>query len=499
MSERINIDFIGTASLKDNGLLEYRRLPIPKLFDEEMQTLSIMAKNDNRSVMDLQDHFQRFMPKSKYRQGYDYCAPYSYSASFIGIALYPKLYTFEEYQDSLKNCESITTVSYLSECKSNSVSELDATQISLLNDKITEAKNRVKKNLKDNFVQQANRFIKAHRFYSYLKEVKSDDKNKMYSTENIGWTTFNYPISDDILFFMKSNFGYGRSSYHFINLTYKNIDILPYSAIVRYYYVNTAEFYRYTRQYSPSPEKWEVALDFVVETANLALCNETEFISKWIGNEIDEMIGGLKIISSNPREKLEEFFKVPKKTPNFLFVRHAYKTDEDEYIAFPEEITTIFKAEKLTSALDLLDKLKALSEAYPKALDAIEDIKSLNFNFFPNLKKDIKKIEDEIKHRQEILKPKVEERDKIKGMWKSHYDKMHELIEEAHKNGNYEFQTIREKYFTSYPEFKKAYNDVEEKTKVIQKEEIQISKREGFVRQLESFKDSIIRHLEIAA
>lgn len=499
MSETINIDFIGAASVTETGLLEYRRLPIPKLFDEEMQTLTAMYENENRSVMDLQDFFQRFMPKSSAADGYDYCAPHGYTSSYIDIANYPKLYTFEEYQTFLKDRERLTTTNFLSECELEHVSELNSEQRKLLNEKIIEDKNTVKRNLKVNFHKRAMRYVQAHRFYSFLKKVKGDDRNKMYSTENIGWTTFNYPISDDILFYMKSNFGYGRSSYHFINLTYKGIDILPYSALVKYYYVNTVEFYRYTRQYRPNHENWEVALDFVVETANQALQDESEFVSKWIGNEIEEMVSGLKIISSTPKEKLQEFFKAPKKEPNFLFVRNAYKSDEEEYLAYPEEISTIFKAEKLTAALELLDKLKALSDAHPKALTAIEEIKALNIDFFPNLKEHIEKIEQEIKRRQDILKPKIEERDEIRARWKSHYDKMEELVEEGRKKGNYRFQEIRNNYFSIHPDFKTVYDDVEERTKIIKNDEFQISKREGFVKQLENCKNLISQHLEIAA
>ena len=86
------------------------------------------------------------------------------------------------------------------------------------------------------------------------------------------------------------------------------------------------------------------------------------------------------------KEKLNEFFKLRDSEPKFLFVRNAYRSDKEEYLAFPEEIETIFKAEKLTAALNLLEKLKNLSQSYPKALEAIEQIKNLNIDFFPNLK-----------------------------------------------------------------------------------------------------------------
>ncbi|MDE7025812.1 MAG: hypothetical protein K2O88_08040, partial [Paramuribaculum sp.] len=481
MSEKVNVDFIVTAMLNEAGLLEFQRKPIAKLFDEEMQSLQAMCDNDNRNVMDLQDAFQRFMPKGNTPEYFDYCAPHGYSSSFIGCAAYPKIYTFDEYKAELKREENRTINSFLEGCDVDSIDFLSSKQESELTEAIAQGKTRCEKFMKLNFFKVAERYVQAYRYSVELSHIKADERNKMFSTENIGWTSFNYPISDDILFFMKSNFGYGRSSYHFINMTYKGIDILPYSALVKYYYVSMAEFYRYTRQYRPTHENWEVALDFVVETANLALQDETAFISKWIGNEIDEMIAGLKIISENPDAKLKEFFTKPRKDTNFLYVRNAYKADEEEYVAYPTEISTIFKAEKLSAALDLLDKLKVLAPAYPKALEAIEEIKSLNIDFLPNLKEHIQAIETEIEHRQAILNPKIEERDQLKSKGQFHYERLNTLIEEARKNGNYNPNPVRKQYFSQNQDFKKLYNEVNERSEEISKEEQQITLRKAFI------------------
>lgn len=499
MSDTVNIDFIGSAYMNKDGSLEYRRFPIPKLFDEEMKSLEAMNENDNRTVMDLQDYFQRFMPQATSTQEYDYCAPNAYHSSFISKAKYPTILSFSEYQDKIKEAENYTISNFLSKHEVEAIDELTDSQKTELKAEIALQKDICKKELRDNFYNAAKRYINALRYYRELSKVKADANNRMYSTENIGWTTFYYPISNDILFFMKSNFGYGNSSYHFINLSYKGIDILPFSAIVKYYYVSMAEFYRYTRQYRPSHENWEVALDFVVETANLALQDANKFITQFIGNEIDEMVAGLKIISEQPKKSLKEFFSNPRTDTKFLYVRHATKADEKEYIAYPEEISTIFKAEKLSTALDLLDKLKALAPAYPKALEAIDKIKSLNVDFFPNLKEHIALIEADIKRRQELLKPKVEERDALKAKGKPHYDMIDKLIEIARKKGAFNFNAIRLHYLSEHPDFKKLHEDVEKRSEEISKDEHEISLRESFVRRLEGCKLLIMERLDIAA
>lgn len=254
MSSTVNVDFIGVVSLTDSGFLEYKRLPITKLFEEEMQVLESMSNNENRTVLDLQDYFQRFFPKKYSPQVYDYCAPHGYNSSFINRAQYPKIYTYDEYKSKLQEAEDRKIQSFLSDCDVKHVSDLSISQKTDLESQISKVREIEKNRLRVDFARSASRYVDAHRYYSDLKKVKADDNNKMYSTENVGWTTFEYPISKDVLFFMKSNFGYGRSSYHFINLSYKGIDILPYSALVKYYYVSMGEFYRYTRQYRPTHE-----------------------------------------------------------------------------------------------------------------------------------------------------------------------------------------------------------------------------------------------------
>lgn len=162
-------------------------------------------------------------------------------------------------------------------------------------------------------------------------------------------------------------------------------------------------------------------------------------------------------------------------------------------------MSTIFKAEKLSAALELLEKLQVLAPAYPKALEAIEQIKQLNVDFYPNLKLKISAIEREIKRRQVVLKPKVRERDRLKLRGKVHFDKIDKLIEAARKAGKYNFDEIRAEYFTAHPDFKRIYDAVEEKSEQIRKDEHEIDMRENFMSRLVACKELIMERLELAA
>ena len=145
MNNNINIDYICVASKTDSGLLEYQRLPILKLFDKELQELEVMHDNKNRTVMDLQDYFQKFIPKNDYPSIYNYCVPYKFDEHFIKKAKYPELYTFDEYKTELKNTENSITTEFLYNHKVKNISELKKTEKELLKKMLIDSKEKKRK------------------------------------------------------------------------------------------------------------------------------------------------------------------------------------------------------------------------------------------------------------------------------------------------------------------------------------------------------------------
>ena len=111
---------------------------------------------------------------------------------------------------------------------------------------------------------QYQRFIFAHRYTEKLRDIKKESDVKMWSTDQIGWKEFEYVVNDDITVYIKSNFGYGSASYFFCNLKYKDINILPYTAIIKYYYVEMIDFVRFTRRYNTERSSWAQVFDFAV-------------------------------------------------------------------------------------------------------------------------------------------------------------------------------------------------------------------------------------------
>lgn len=320
---------------------------------------------------------------------------------------------------------------------------------------------------------KVSRFIAAVQYHMTLERIKSStETNKMYSTENIGWTSFDYPISDNIRFEMRSNFGFGRSAYHFINLTYKGVPILPYSTLVSYYFVGMGEFFRYTRQYTPVRENWELALKFVADTAKLAIENESEFIDRWIGNEIKEMVDGLKLIAKQPIQSLGYMLKKRHKNNNLMYVRDASSYEMNDFKAFPEEISTIYMAHKVTAALDLLEKLQTLSQVYPLAADAMVQIKQLNLQIIPEIENRIVSIGHDIEKRRLLLDPQIKTRDSLKAQHQSHYDRLEELRKEANAKNIFNTSIIFQPYFEEHPEFAKIYQEIDKLSDQIEEKSV---------------------------
>lgn len=499
MAQKINKDFIGVVALTPQGLPEYKQIPIENRFSMQMDELTIMHNNENRTILDLQDFFQRFMPAESSNRYFDFCYPHSYSSSYISGIKYPVILSFHDYNEKLNGSKRSALISFLSgkDKKEEELTEMEKSELAY---KIDNAVKKTQQWMKNDFMIKANRYVAAFQFHLTLEKIKSAaETNKMYSTENIGWTNFDYPISDDVRFEMKSNFGFGRSAYLFINLTYKGIPILPYSALVKYYFVGMSEFFRYTRQYAPRRDNWEIALGFVADTAKLAIENETDFIEKWIGNEIKEMVDGLKLIAKQPKQTLEKMFNNRHRNNNLMYVRDASSYEKKDFRAFPDEISTIFMAHKITAALDLLEKLQTQAQAYPLAEEAIKQIKLLNLQILPEIENRIVSIRQDIEKRRLLLEPQIQTRNRLKTQNQSHYDRLEELREEAKKKNIYSTPIIFKPYLEEHPEFAKIYQEIDKLSDQIEEKKRDITLRENFVNTLLDSKSIIVSQLQVAS
>lgn len=312
------------------------------------------AKNPNMTVLDLQTIFnQGFQCIKNY---YLYLYPFGYGSSYIGGAEKPKQYTYEEYQEELNKGTK--------ECKD----EKEKEQIIRSN----------QDRLKSVFKVDSTRYIHQQKMYEAFQKAENDPSVKMYSREAIGWKGFTYKITDDIDICISTNFGYGLSSYFTLTAYYKGIALTPLSHLVKYFYVRMMDIIGITRPYVVKESSWYPALDFVKDFVNQALSNPEQFVKGYIMNEVDYLMRELRNIMVNPQGVIDRFKRekdhLPEDYQVLRFIEPMSKYSVKYYNLCPKEYAVVFKCEKFSDAIKMLEKLKELIPIYEKVSDYINEI-----------------------------------------------------------------------------------------------------------------------------
>ena len=310
--------------------------------------------------------------------------------------------------------------------------------------------------VKKSYLNSARRFIMARNYTITLNAMKKRPGVRMYSTDTLGWSDFTYKVTDDVTITIGTNFGYGQSSYFHLGLRYKGIDILPYSFVTRYYQANMADIIRYTRLYEVEHDSWNVAFEFVERMANLAASNPEAFINETVVNEVNEMVGGLRALLASPRRFMDAYAGQAGLTLrcNYVTVRNMYRSERSTYEAYPHEMTTAVKAEKITGALDFLDNLRKLSERVPGIGDAAEQICEMASGIIPEIESMMKRLDAELAVLDSRLEAKGKELEQVKAEMKPHQDEIERLYEEAKKkNENATRYSIWEEYGKQHEDY----------------------------------------------
>ncbi len=454
MSKTINVDYISCVRKTYNGVLEYREIPVKKTYQKLLRDLEEMVKDSGKTLLDLQSRVLRIhFPK----QYYHVCMPHRYSDSYITGPKLPEVITPTEYKKICAQKKESLRAEYKKALKCGECFDVDAAYIEFVD------------GLKADYFEKVQDFINADQYMSALEKVKGSSRNLMYSTEDIGRTTYEYPINDDIVFEVKTNFGYGRSAFFYVNLTYKGIKIIPYSDIVRYYYANMVEFGKFTRQYVPQHKSWPLSLNFVVETANLAQGNPDNFVQTWIKNELEGMMAGLRKLRLNPNKVIKSFQDAnDEMAENYVSVANFQPKDRRLYRVYPYEMSIAYMAYKISGALHFMDNLTQLSEIYGFVKVAIEELKSINRSILPEVKEALREVRKHIRRLEKkvaILEKKINDLEKkeekyanaLKKLLQNADTKDRDSIKIKFKKENPMYVEILDELSSLYPEVRELY------------------------------------------
>lgn len=401
----VNEKYVLTLVENSDATLSVRKMDIPSS-EVPIAELQAMVENSNRTVYDMSSYFYSvFSPKIK---AFAFCYPSEYNSSYIDQRAVPNEISYADYIDGVKEIEKSFNAKHL-----YSKDTKEALKAKL--DKEIEAANKSAKEL---YFKKASIYIMCLRLSETVKKIKEKGEIKLYSRDIVGFSTYMHPINDDITVELRTNFGYGSAAYFNLAVKYKDIVILPYSYLVHYYYANMKSLMACTRAYRPLRDSWESSINFIADFVNQSVADPKKFIGEYVIREIEEMMKGLRAIMDNPAE-VQSRIKDSSLSEIRLSVIRPFNKDEIVMMeTMSDELTTLFKAEKITGALLFIESLMQLQEVCGDMSPLIDEILSMNKMVKPEIppvlnsvrsmieafKKEVKIIERQIKFKENRIR-----------------------------------------------------------------------------------------------
>lgn len=393
----LNLDYVIAIKESDKKFVKIE-IPISKPSDL-INNLTGMVNNESKTAWDMYSVFKEFYPKKDYP--IDYIYPNEYCLPFVNTPCYPKMKSKEHIEKQILDAESRSCGNQRQHKGSLSESDLQ---------KMTYEAKRTNKKIKEEYFERMINWINAVEYKITFNNLSKDQDIKMISRENVGFNTYKHQISEDLSVTLNTNFGYGHSSYFFLQIEYKGIKILPYSFLTNYYYANTVQISRFTRNFNVSRHSWNYAFDYVSKSSTEAKNNPESFILKYILEEVEKMMRGLEEINTSPVPYIEKI-KYTRPLPFVAFIGCWNDNDSRKMALYPKLFPILFKVEKLSGALEFISNLNQLSEYFPKLSGDINRIQKINRDLIPEIESTIKEIKISLEKTEKELEKKNSEKE----------------------------------------------------------------------------------------
>lgn len=436
-----------------------------------------IVDNPNKTVWDLYSKVEQYFDSSV---DFNLCFPYEYNDSFIDSAKCPDRVGYYSHYDLMKKHreEILKSYKYRNLDDEHKKPYLDK-QMSDYQEKL----NKEELSKKSEYAESAIRFIQCYNLEKTLSKIKEDHSVKMFSSDNIGWTTFTYPVSDDIQVMVKTNFGYGSAAYLFLAVKYKDMVLIPYSDLVHYYYANMKNLISYTRSYARRRESWKYALSYVAEFVNQSKEAPEQFIRQNVLTEVSEMMKGLRAILKNPNEILERIKDSQVEYINMNVVRPFMDEDVRLFSMMPTESVSVFKAEKISGALMFMNSLEQIKDLCPETEQVISEIVEMNQQIKPEIVSTIDSINEGLKPLELKLARLNKDMERLDKIIDYHSTQIYKLTKNKTLS---ESKEIREKYENIHPNYKEAKNKKWDLSEEIGEQETLIRRRKRLKERMET-------------
>lgn len=476
MGTKINIDKLLVTELSKDGLLVRRDITIHHPHQQTLSELHDMLENPNRTLLEMQDRFRQDVFS---KDEHNICLLHQYCEAYVHAVTYPEFISYIDYKRMISDKRADLAHTRNKYGKLPSPEQVDEWMAAY------------EKSLKQDFLDVAERYVYAEDYMSLYRETVLLDSLKIISEEKIGWSVFQHQPNKDTSFRISTNYGYGRSAYFRVNMCYKGVDILPYSHIVTYAIAKMEDLVRATRNYSAYRENWPMAMDFMIETSNLAKQNEEEFLKVWLKNEVDEMMSGLRKVCSNPESIMSTYERVAGERTPYLAVRNFTKDEVDVYKARKDEMNVSLKATKMSGALMFLDNLQKIASVFGYVDNALIELKELATSIIPEINQLISSLKLELKRLKKEIEAETFRLKKIEKELAPFTRALEKLYKEQDATSYSEKQKIELKYKEDHKQYKKLTEELSEQRQTLWKKEDFYQSRENFMENLSRQRDII--------
>ncbi len=474
--EGVNFDYILTIS-ECNGNLMIKQIEIDR-HNTLIDNLIDMYHNANYDVVDMDLYAKQ---KIIYiEQEFPFCLGHNYRDHYINDVTFPE-YDVTTVRQNISNWNRQIE---------NARKKGDDIRVRDLENKLI----RYNQKKKQEYLQKALTFIYSLDYDHALKSNKIEEKYKIFSSEIHGRFSYNTDVNDDLKITTRTNFCYGSSSYFHIIVKYKDIELLPYSEWVKYYYARYNEIMRFTRSYPSHRESWHYVMAFLVRYINNALTDPDSFVKNEVMSEVNGLLSGLEeifLLDENKFSKKLYVKYIEDDDIRYIGIssaRHANESEREYYKITPNECAMIFRMEKITGALHFLKSLNKLSNIYKDVQTVINRILELNNFIYPDVNNAIPPIEQEIINLKRVLQP-IERDYNYKSKQLNRLEELLErLISKSESSKRKEVETLFKK---RNPKFEILLKETHNLWLKINKYQNRIDNREKIVNRLYSFKKLI--------
>lgn len=348
MKRQINIDYIGVVRKEgENYLYEEREIAANQ---ELIDKLQATVEDDTKSILDMQACMHEAFgdtPKPVLRVA----LPENYDTFFVLPASYPNFIDEEQYENE---CQKVAE----SVCEEDAPEEL-------------KEHNRERK---EEFLATALRYIYATDFTTAEAEIMKDESVVLYSHERLGWKGWKYSPSEDIVIALNTTFGMGVSSNTYLDIKYKGRRLTAYSLLIQHYKADAFVLGMNTRSYISERDNWDTLLRFICDICQRASYSSYDLVEKWVKDDVDTFVCGLKEIVADPASVLATMHDSPSKIGCVYGVSNMLLKDGDMLERYSVDSAELFKARKLSDALHFTKSLREWADIYPSAAEVAEYI-----------------------------------------------------------------------------------------------------------------------------